>query len=136
MKLIPYLNFAGNAEEALNFYNDALGGEVTVMRYEGSPMESQVPEHFKSKLMHGRIESDAFSLMVSDVVPQHAPKIGNNIKVNIDFTSEDTQQEVFDKMASGGNVTMPLADQFWGARFGMLTDKFGIDWMFNCNKSG
>ena len=134
MKIIPYLNFAGDAEDALNFYAEALGGEVTIMRYEGSPAEEMVADDFRSKVMHGRVESESFTIMASDVSPDRAPKVGNNVQLNIDFSSEVKQKEVFGKLAEGGNVTMPLGDQFWGAKFGMLIDKFGVYWMFNCLK--
>ena len=135
MKLNPYISFEGNCEEALNFYKDAIGGELTIMRYEGSPMEDKVSEDFKQKVLHGRIETGDLTIMASDVSPEQGTKNGNHIQLNLDFTSEDEQTETFNKLAEGANVTMPLDDQFWGAKFGMLIDKFGINWMFNFNKT-
>ena len=130
MNLNPYLSFKGNCEEALNFYKDVFGGELDISLYKGSPMEDKVSEDFKDKVLHGRLTTDEFVIMASDI-SDHDVTCGNNIHLNIDFSSEDVQTKVFDKMSLDSNVIMPLADQFWGARFGMLTDKFETSWMFN-----
>ena len=130
MKLVPYLNFAGNAEEALNFYTDSLGGEVIMInRYGDSPMPSD--EDYKQKLMHARLQFDGNLLMMSDVFKGQAVSTDGNIQLSVEVPDKDRLNEVFNKMARGGTVTMPLAEQFWGATFGMLKDKFGVNWMFN-----
>lgn len=131
MKLNPYLHFAGNAEEALNFYKEALGGEILMInRYGDSPMPSD--EDWKNKIMHGRLSFDDNLVMISDSFKgQPVSANGGNIQLSIEVESEERIQEVFSKMSEGGKVTMPLAKQFWGATFGMLEDKFGVSWMFN-----
>ena len=130
MKLVPYLNFAGNAEEALNFYTDSLGGEVIMInRYGDSPMPSD--EDYKQKLMHARLQFDGNLLMMSDVFKGQPVSTDGNIQLSVEVPDKDRLNEVFNKMARGGTVTMPLAEQFWGATFGMLKDKFGVNWMFN-----
>ena len=130
MKLVPYLNFAGNAEEALNFYTDSLGCEVIMInRYGDSPMPSD--EDYKQKLMHARLQFDGNLLMMSDVFKGQPVSTDGNIQLSVEVPDKDRLNEVFNKMARGGTVTMPLAEQFWGATFGMLKDKFGVNWMFN-----
>ncbi len=136
MKLNPYLNFAGNAEEALNFYKNVLGGEiVNIGRYGESPMPAD--EDYKNKILHARLVFDDNLIMISDVFKGQQVSTGGNIQLSLEVDNVNKIEELFNKMAEGGKITMPLADQFWGAKFGMLTDKFGISWMFNCqlNKS-
>ena len=133
MKLFPYLNFPGNCEEALNFYKEALKGEIIQLgRYGESPMKS--PEEFKDKIIHGRLQFGDALIMASDVMGGRAVNSGDNISLSVDCDDDQRLEEVFSKMSSEGKITMPLQEQFWGAKFGMLTDKFGIHWMFNCEK--
>lgn len=130
MKLNPYLHFDGNAEEALNFYKGVLGGEVTMLsRYGDSPMPSD--EDWKNKIMHSRLVFDGNLVMISDSFKGAEVKKDGNLQLSVEVENIDRMNEVFAKMAEGGKVTMELQDTFWGARFGMLRDKFGIAWMFN-----
>ncbi|KAA9039135.1 VOC family protein [Ginsengibacter hankyongi] len=133
MKLIPYLHFAGNAREVLNFYKNVLGGDIVQL---GTYGESPIPsdEDYKDKVMHARFVFDGNMIMVSDVFKGQPVSTNGNIQLSVDVDNESKLDEVFNKMAEGGKVTMPLADQFWGAKFGMLQDKFGVTWMFNCEK--
>ncbi len=130
MKLTPYINFAGNAQEALDFYKDALGGKIVYMqRYGDSPMPCD--EDYKNKVMHARLQFEENLIMISDGFKGYeVPKEGN-IQLSIEVESIEKLNEVFNKMAEGGKITMPLQDTFWNARFGMLQDKFGVGWMFN-----
>jgi len=131
MKLNPYLNFAGNAEEVLNFYKEALGGEISELgRYGESPMPSK--EEHKNKVMHARFVFDDNLIMVSDVFERQEFSTKGNITLSVDVENVSKMEEIFVKLSAGGKVTMPLQDTFWGARFGMLVDKFGVPWMFNC----
>jgi PhnB protein len=130
MKLIPYIHFGGNAEEAMNFYAEALGGQiVSIQRYSDAPMPSD--EDYKQKVMHGRLTFDDNLIMVSDVFKGEPVSTGGNVQLSIDVPEENKITEVFHKMAEGGTITMGLEKQFWGAIFGMLKDKFGVVWMFN-----
>ena len=130
MKLNPYLHFDGDAEDALNFYKDALGGEIIMIsRYGDSPMPSD--EDWKNKLMHSRLVFDGNLIMISDAFKGNKAKKEGNVQLSVEVESIERIDEVFTKMAEGGKVTMELQDTFWGARFGMLKDKFGVDWMFN-----
>ena len=130
MKLTPYIHFEGNAEKAMNFYADALGGKIIEMsRYGDSPMPTD--EDYKDKIIHGRVQFGDNVIMISDTFKGNAVQTGGNIQLSIEVSEEGKIEEVFNKMAEGGTVTMELQDTFWGARFGMLKDKFGVSWMFN-----
>jgi PhnB protein len=128
--LVPYLHFNGNAEEVLNFYKEAFNGEILLIsRYIDSPM--QVQEDWKNKIVHSRLKFGDNIIMISDSHNGQLASKGGNIKLSVEVDDENKIKEVFNKMAAGGKVTMPLAKQFWGATFGMLQDKFGVNWMFN-----
>ena len=131
MKLTPYIHFAGNAREALEFYKNALSGEIQQL---GTYGESPVPsdEDYKDKVMHARLVFGGNMIMVSDVFKGQPVSTGGNIQLSIQMNDVNKMDGVFKKMAEGGKVTMELQDAFWGARFGMLQDKFGVNWMFNC----
>jgi PhnB protein len=131
MVLNAYIHFPGNAEEAINFYATALGGEVVFMQRCGdSPMPAD--EDYKNKVMHARIAFDGNIFMVSDVFKGQPVNTNGNIQLSINVETVERPNEVFEKMSTGGTVSMPLQDAFWGSRFGMLQDQFGINWMFNC----
>jgi len=131
MKLITYLTFAGNCEEAMNFYKDALGAEIILFSRMGdSPME--IPENLKGKIMHARMQIGENELYMSDTFDPSSLNPGNNVSLSIQVDDTVQLEKLFNSLSEGGKVTMPLADAFWGARFGMFVDKFGIHWMFNC----
>ncbi len=126
--LSPYLSFGGNAEAALTFYAEAFGGRVTELkRFAEAP---QMPHPNKNEILHGRVEADGIRIMASDGKPD-AP--AGRISLSLELTDNAELDRVFAKLSAGGTVTMPVAEQFWGARFGMVTDKFGIAWMVNCD---
>ena len=131
MKLITYLTFAGNCEEALNFYKEALKGEIVHISYMGDG-QMEVPENVKGKVMHARLKFGDNELYMSDNFDPSSIKLGNNVSLSLQPTNLDEAESVFNNVSAGGKVTMPLQDTFWGARFGMFTDKFGIQWMVNC----
>jgi PhnB protein len=130
MKMNPYLHFEGNAEEALNFYKDVFGGEILMLsRYGDTPEKTD--EEWKHKIIHARLQFGDNLIMISDGFKGYKIEGKGNIQLSIEMDSEEQLIEIFNKMSEGGKVTMPLANQFWGAHFGMLTDKFGVAWMFN-----
>ncbi len=129
MQLNPYLHFNGNAEEALEFYRGALGGDVEIMRFEGSPAAEHAPPGWGNKVMHGRLNTPAGIVMASDAMEDHAQNAGDNFSITIQTETEGQADSIFSKLATGGTVTMPLAQTFFSAKFGMLKDKFGVGWM-------
>lgn len=135
MKVVPYIIFDGNCEEALNFYAEALNGEIKELsRYGGSPAESMGMD--KEHIMHATLAVNGNPLMMASDRGQGAPAENGSGAVNLalDFKNENELVNVFSKLSAGGNITMELQDTFWGARFGMLVDKYGIKWMFNHDK--
>ncbi|GEO06824.1 VOC family protein [Adhaeribacter aerolatus] len=133
MEVQPYLNFEGNCEEALNFYKETLNGEIRMLSYFDSA-QMEVPEAYKKKVLHAVLQLDKATIMASDCLPNHPLTIGNNVTLSLNFEDVAQMETAFANLAAGGQVTMALQDTFWGARFGMLTDKFGINWMFNCEQ--
>jgi PhnB protein len=126
----PYLNFDGNTREAMTFYQKSLGGDLQIQSFADAHVPG--PPGSENRVMHARLARGNAVLMASDTMPGHPFSQGTNIHVNVDCESVDEIEKAFKAMSQGGNVVMPLADQFWGARFGMLVDKFGVHWMFNC----
>lgn len=130
-KLNPYINFRGQTREALEFYKQALGGNVVMSTFgeSGVPKETAEPD----QIMHGQLETPSgFTLMISDA-PQHMPvgEVGGNIQISLSGDDEDELRGYWDRLSQGANVTVPLAPAPWGDTFGMLTDKFGTGWMVN-----
>ena len=134
MKLITYLTFAGNCEEALNFYKETLGGEVLQLSRMGEG-QMEVPESVKGKVMHARLKIGENVLYMSDNFDPPSVKQGNNVSLSLDMDNLAQTESLFNKLSAGGTITQPLQDTFWGARFGMFKDKFGIHWMMNCELS-
>ena len=131
--IVPYLLFNGNAAEALAFYSKALNGKVVFQQTFGeSPMPST--DDMKDKIMHASFQADRLALMVSDCPPDKPATNGNSIQLSLNFSDVPSIEKTFTALAEGGTITMELQDTFWGARFGMLIDKFGITWMFNHDK--
>lgn len=134
MQIEPYLFFDGQCEAALGFYRQCLGGQITALhRYAGSPMEAQLPAEWKAKVMHATFESDGHRFMASDRMPGQPFGGHAGFSMSVNIPKDPVRGEhVFKALAAGGMVTMPFAQTFWGAHFGMLVDKFGVGWMVNC----
>lgn len=131
MQLITYVTFAGNCEDAINFYKEALNGEILqISRMGEGPME--VPENVKGKIMHARLKVGENVLYMSDTFDPASIVQGNNISLSLQPETIAQTEDLFTTLSVGGTIKMPLQDTFWGARFGMLIDKFGIHWMLNC----
>ena len=133
-QLNPYLTFPGTCREAMTFYKECLGGELTMMTFGESPMGAQMPGDKQQGIMHAHLISSEFTLMASDAAMNGEVKNGNSVGLSLNCHSDEEIDGCFAKLAEGGNVTMPLGDQFWGAKFGMLTDKFGFHWMLNYDR--
>jgi PhnB protein len=136
--LNPYLNFNGNTEEAFNFYKSVFGGDFTmIQRFKDTPEKDRVAANDREKIMHvGLPIGKGNVLMATDALDSmgHHVTPGNNIQLSLETQSKEETEKIFNGLSKGGKITMPLADTFWGAYFGMLTDKFGIQWMVNYTK--
>ncbi|RMG30677.1 MAG: VOC family protein [Bacteroidetes bacterium] len=129
-----YLTFDGNCREAMSFYRDVLQGELEIMPFEGAPME--VPDSHKDKVMHATLKLGNAVLMASDSMPGQPVERGNGYSVSLSLQEQDLAEQFFNGLAEGGTVVMPYQKTFWGANFGVLTDKFGVSWMVNCDLEG
>jgi PhnB protein len=130
--LNPYLNFAGAAAQAIKLYEIALGAKVEQLsRYGDTPGMDIPPEH-KQRVMHALLRLGEGTLMISDAPPGMPVPNQSNAHVALHFDDVQELTRKFEALAADGQVTMPLQDTFWGAKFGMLTDAYGIRWMFNC----
>jgi len=130
MQLEPYLFFHGRCEEALHFYAACLGGEITQLsRVKGSPMEQHVPPEHHNNVMHATFVAEGIKFMASDGRPGPPPDGEDDIVLSLTTTDAKEGERIFAALSAGGKVETPLEKQFWGARLGMLTDRFGMQWM-------
>lgn len=131
----PYLNFPGTTEEAFNFYKSVFGGEFAFFqRFGDTPDGDKVPPSVKNKVMHVSLPIGKGNLlMATDACEEMGFNLtqGNNVCICISPDSKEEADRLFNGLAAGGKVNMPLADMFWGAYYGDLTDKFGVKWMVN-----
>ncbi len=131
----PYLTFNGNCEEAFNFYKSVFGGEFPYIgRFKDMPSDKPLSPEAGELIMHVSLQiSKETVLMGSDSSEAFGQVInmGNNISLSINTENEDEATRLFNGLSEGGQITMPMSKTFWGAFFGMFTDKFGINWMVN-----
>jgi PhnB protein len=128
ISLEPYLFFKGNAKEAMEYYKSIFGGELQVSTMGDAPKEAQMPGADPNSVMHASLKGPV-NLMASDS-PKASDKSAK-VELSLGGTDETQMKQIFDKLAEGGDVRMPLEKQFWGDTFGMVTDKFGVDWNMN-----
>lgn len=127
-----YLIFDGSCEEAVNFYCQVFGGKVLfASRYSEAP--GDIPENWKNKIIHTTFSLRGAELMASDTRPDVGVVVGNNNHISVNFKMDEKIEGMFRELAEGGKINMPLQKMFWNANFGMLTDRYGINWMFNQN---
>jgi PhnB protein len=128
-RLNPYINFAGNAREAMEFYNSVFGGTLTLNTFGefGNPDPVTADQ-----IMHAQLETDqGFTLMASDTPPGMPHTQGDNITISLSGDDGDRLRGYWEQLSQDGTVAMPLEKQVWGDEFGMVTDRFGVPWMVN-----
>jgi len=131
----PNLRFNDKkCREAMTFYKDCLGGEVEFMTAKGTPMEKDMTPETLDLIMHSTLKKGDWMIVGSDMMRDKAT-IGDNVGISLDCESAEEIKTIFDKLSKGGDVFMPLEDMFWGATFGLVTDKYGIEWMLNFQKT-
>lgn len=132
-----YLTFNGNCEEAFNFYKSVFGGEFAfVGRFKDMPADPNhppIPDSEKNKLMHISLPVSKETVLMGSDSSEAFGKVtvGTNFSISVNTSSEEEARKIFNGLAAGGKVTMPLDKTFWAPLFGMLTDKFGIQWMMS-----
>jgi PhnB protein len=136
----PYLIFNGNCEAAFLFYQSVFGGEFPYIgKFEDMPAGDNTPELSEeegNRIMHVSLPIGQAVLMGSDSNSASGDVVfGGNVSISVNVESKDEADRIFNGLSVGGNAYMPMADTFWGAYFGMFTDKFGINWMVNFDKN-
>jgi PhnB protein len=132
VQLNSYLMFNGRCEEAFKLYAECLGGKIeAMMTHAGTPAEAHTPPEWRDKIIHACLKVGDSILMGSDAPPDRyqAPK---GTYTHIGLKDSQEAERIFNTLAEGGVIQMPIAKTFWATRFGMLVDKFGIQWMVNC----
>ena len=131
-----YINFEGNCREVMTFYKECLDAELNMQTIEGSPVEAQCPAGIKHQILHASLTKDALILMGSDMQqPGGNFTKGNNIALSLNCRSGEEIKTFFSKLSEGGRISHNLMESFWGATFGVFTDKYGIRWMLNYDKN-
>lgn len=130
-----YLFFDGNCAEAMRFYASALGGKLDLMTHAQSPLRGETPTADAERIMHARLSLDGRSLMASDTMAGHPYEGMKGFALSLIYPTAAEAKRIFDALAAGGRVTMPMQKTFWAEAFGMLTDRFGTPWMVNGNLS-
>jgi PhnB protein len=126
-----YLFFDGNCAEAMRFYERALGGKLeALMTHAQSPVAAQTPPGSANRIMHASLNLGDHRLMASDAMPGHYEGM-KGFSLSLSYPTAAEAKRVFDALAEGGKVTMPLDKTFWAEAFGMLVDRFGTPWMVN-----
>ena len=126
-RLNPYISFAGDARQAMAFYEQVFGGTLTLNTFGEFGAEEQ-----PDGIMHGMLEtSSGYTIMAADNPPGQPHQPGNNMTVSLSGDDVDELRGYWNKLSDGGTIAVPLEKQMWGDEFGMLTDKFGIPWMVN-----
>lgn len=135
-----YLTFNGNCKQAFDFYKSIFGGDFDYIGTFGEmpPQEDMppLPDEMKDQIMHVSLPiSEGYSIMGSDTGGEWAPKhvVGNNFSISVNADTKEKAEKFFNALADGGNITMPLGKTFWSDCYGMLTDKFGVNWMVSCD---
>lgn len=134
-KMNPYLNFDGNCKEAFDFYKSVFGGDFLFVGRMGDAPGMEISEEYKDRIMHISLPiSEHCTLMGSDTMPGYGQvlNVGNNIYISLHPETKTEADRLFNGLSAGGKVEMPMADQFWGSYFGSFTDRFGVNWMINC----
>jgi PhnB protein len=132
--LNPYLNFNGQCREAMTYYQQCLGGNLTLQKVSESPMAAHLPPGMESNILHSTLINDYIVLMASDMIGAKL-KPGNSIGLCLQCASEEELNTFFQNLAADGTIKMELHQTFWGATYGELTDKYGINWMFNYTRN-
>ena len=127
-----YLNFNGECESAFNFYKSVFGGEFSDFnRYSEAPPDDRLSADEKEWIMHVSLEIGGGTFLMGSDSPSAMGTVtpGNNFSISLHTHSDEESDRLFNGLAAGGQITMPLEKTFWGARFGMLVDRFGVPWM-------
>ncbi len=126
-----YLRFNGNCREALTFYKECLGGELTMQTMAEAQMGGDAPADAQDQIIHGTLRSDGMVLMASDMLGPKGLVQGTSMALTLNCSSPGEINHFFSCLSEGGEVVHPLKTEFWGGTFGILNDKYGHEWLLN-----
>ncbi|HEY3390669.1 MAG TPA: VOC family protein [Prolixibacteraceae bacterium] len=142
-RVSTYLNFPRNTEEVFNFYKSIFGGEFGgrgIMRFGDAPPSDGMPpiaEEDKDLVMHIELPILGGHVLMATDAPESmgfSLNFGDNVYINLEPDTKAETKRLFDALSARGKITMELQDMFWGAYYGSCTDKYGVQWMFNCQE--
>jgi PhnB protein len=133
-RLNPYLNFNGRCREAMTFYHQCLGGELTMQKVSESPMAAQLGSELGAHILHSTLTNDNIILMGSDMMGANLVN-GNSITLLLQCSNDKEITHFFERLSINGQVKTPLHQSFWGGTYGELVDKYGLLWMLNVNRT-
>jgi PhnB protein len=131
-----YFTFNGNCREAMNFYQQCIGGDLQLQTIGASPMANKMPPHMREYILHATLTGEDFVLMGSDMVPQQGLVKGNGVSLVIGCSSEAALRSTYQSLCAGGEATHPVESSFWGALFGGLTDRYQNNWLLHFHPGG
>lgn len=134
IQISPYLTFNGNCREAMTFYRECLGGELTFQTVAETPIADQCPAGMQDQIMHSMLEKDGAVLMATDMTQSKGVKPGNDMAISLNFDSEEEINRCYNKLSSEGKVIEPPKESFGNSIFGVLQDKYGKVWMLKYEK--
>jgi len=136
MQLTTYLSFDGDCRQAFEFYRKTLGGKITdMMPFRDHPGCEGLTEQDQDKIMHARYELDGFALMGTDATVMYPYKGVSGAHVVVSLNDPAEAKRIYDAFADGGKIEMPLQETFWALSYGIVSDRFGVPWMINCEKA-
>ena len=133
--LNPYLNFNGQCRDALTFYQECFEGQLELQKVAESPMAAKMPSEKGPLILHGTLSKNGHPLLMGSDMIGNALQTGNSIMLCLNCSSDQEINTIFDRLSAGGHVKVPLHQSFWGATYGELKDKFGMDWMLNYTRN-
>lgn len=134
-QISAYIGFNGKCREAMGFYKECFGGELSIMTFAESPLAAQMPAESQNDIVHSSLTNGTITLMGSDMVGPQGFVPGNTVSLMISCDSEEEINLLFTRLSDGGQVTCPLGQQFWGDTFAAVIDKFGTSWLLNYSKT-
>ncbi|MEO5911877.1 MAG: VOC family protein [Pelobium sp.] len=135
MEISSYLTFNGNCREAMSFYQQCLGGELTLQTIAESPMAKKMPYSMRNAILHATLQNGTLKILASDMVSEKGLTVGNSVSLMLNCDSELEIKEKYSNLSEGGKKEHPLENTFWGAIFGDVTDKFGHHWLLHFQKN-
>ena len=129
-----YINFNGQCREAMNFYQQCLGGELNLQKISESPMAAQMPSKKVGHILHGTLISNTIVIMASDMCHNNFIQ-GNNVNLCLQCSSTEEIEDFFNNLSEAGTIRTPLHQTFWGATYGEFTDRFGVNWILHYSKN-